>query len=219
MRQQAHIPVEGSKRGSRAGQRRGIGAFPTNRIAGQIHTLCSYRRARKHIYHQKDYKGFGISHSLTAGSNLLHTLEQHPASLCLRQVTTNSRTACLGQWGLTAARTRLLTHRPLFCQDTQQHFFFHSSPRCCRHNRKPSPSSCCKADLSTPRISPREMGDTRPLLSSTSCSVKHRGRCRSWSWSSSNFRQKSKFSSEPLEFTLVFPAILKSSLGYPGDFH
>lgn len=84
------------------------------------------------------------------------------------------------------------------------------------HNREPSPSSCCKADLSIPWISPRETGDTWPLLSDTSHSVKHRDRCHPWSWSSSNFKQKNKFPSEPLELTLVFPATLQSSLCYPG---
>lgn len=143
----------------------------------------------------KRLQGFGTSHSLTAGNNPLHTLEQHPVSLCSQ--TTTSQTVCSGQWGLTAARTRPLTHRHPFCQDTHQHFFFHSSPRCCRHNREPSPSSCCKADLSKPWISPRETGDTRPLLSSTSRSVKHPGCCRFWSWSSSNFRQKSKSRQNP----------------------
>lgn len=77
---------------------------------------------------------------------------------------------------------------------------------------------CLKADLSMPGISPRETGDTQPLPSSTARSVKHRGRCRSWSWSSSNFRQKSKFLSEPLELTPAFPATLQRSLRYPRGF-
>lgn len=84
-----------------------------------------------------------------------------------------------------------LPQTPILPGHTTTLLFFHSSPRSCRHNREPSRSSCCKADLSMPWISPRETSDTRPLLISTSRSVKHRGRCRSWTWSSSNFRQKS----------------------------
>lgn len=154
---QAHIPVEGSKRGSPVGQRMGKGGLSnTQNSRTDSYSLCFQKS--KNIYSPPErLQGFwdqsfprcwkqSFTHFRTASSVPALEAGDHYSL---------SAPDCSG---LTAARTRPPTHRPLCCQDTQHHFSFHGSPRSCRHIREPSLSSCCKTDLSMPWISPRETG-------------------------------------------------------------
>lgn len=166
-------PWRGEQTQTQWGRGGAAGAIQTHRMTGCLYTLFCFRRARKYIHHQKNYKVLGTSHFPHCWEQPLHTLRQHSAFLCLWQVTTTelgvrlSQNACSSQPSAVTAHTGHwtlpLAHRPVFCQDTQQNLFsLNSPPYCSTHNKKQSPSNCCKIKISRPGTSLREMGETQP---------------------------------------------------------
>lgn len=92
---QAHISLEGSKRGSPVGQRRGKERANTQNSRTDSYSLL-FQKSKKTCSPSERLQGFWDQSFPHCWKHPLHTLEQHPVSLCSQQVTTTSRTACSG---------------------------------------------------------------------------------------------------------------------------